>query len=124
MSEQDFHDQVLTALGEMKAQLVAATAESKAIVARLDKLNGSVARHQEQIGQMQVEIAERRHSCPLVDHVEEQLVPIKEWVAARKAAQSVSKSWLDRLWPFIWAASGAFVLLVLLHANDLLKLKP
>ena len=69
----------------------------KAIVERLDKLNGSVARHAEKISVL--EKAEAR----------------------REGAESSSTRWIERLMPAIWAACGAFAVLVLSNAEMFLK---
>ncbi len=97
MSERDFHDAVLTALGELKAEQAATRTEVKNIVARLDKLNGTVARHEEAIGKLQLE------------------------QARREGGDASSKSWSDRLRPVAWAGCGAFVLLVLLHSREVVR---
>jgi septal ring factor EnvC (AmiA/AmiB activator) len=87
----DFQVEVLTVLGELKAEQAATTAEVRNIVARLDKLNGTVARHTEEIGRLQLESARRQGS------------------------EAAVSTWTARLWPMIYACLGAGVSLVLQH---------
>ena len=59
MTENDFHDQVLAALSDLKVDLAETNGELKAVVARMDKHGAAIAQHQTDIGKLQVEIAER-----------------------------------------------------------------
>jgi hypothetical protein len=121
MSERDFQLQVLEALGELKAELLETKAEVRNVVQRQDKANGSVARHQADIGRLQIELAERRLSCPLVDSVKGRVDIVEDFVTADKAVKNRDKGWLDRLWPMIYAAAGVTVYVAALHASDILK---
>lgn len=94
----DFEREVLEHLAELRAGQAETKAEVKAIVARLDRLNGSVARHQEAIAALQLD------------------------KARREGEEASSNTWLDRLWPFIYAAARIAGFLVLTHAEDVLKL--
>ena len=66
-------------------------------------------------------IAERTGHCPLIDAVEIRIRPVEEALVAEKAAKQTARTWMDRIWPLIWAAIGIFGLLVLQNATDLLK---
>ena len=70
MSENDYHDQVLGAPRDLQVSQAATTSELKGAAARLDS---TVAHHQEDTGRLQIELAESRLACPLVDHVKESL---------------------------------------------------
>jgi hypothetical protein len=96
-------------------------AEVKTIVARLDRVNGSVARHKKESREHDQHIAARSGNCPLVDQVEHRLRPVEDFITAEKAAAGINKTWMDRLWPFIWAACGILGLVVLQNAAALLK---
>lgn len=84
MSERDVQHEVLTALGELKAEQASVTTEVRNIVSRHDKLNGTVGRHEQRMNGMQIEVAERRNNCPLVEHAQAALAnhiadcPIRE----------------------------------------------
>ena len=73
---------------------------------------------------MQIELAERRHRCPIADALENRIRPVEDFVVAERAAEKTTASWMKRVWPFIWAAAGAVAILILLHASDMLKYKP
>ena len=124
MSERDFQAEVLTSLGELKAEQTGTRVELTAIKDHLGRLNSKVATHELKVGEMQIELAERRNQCPLIDVLEARTRTVEDFVTAEKASSKISSTWMSRLWPFIWAAAGAVGLLILLHAADLLKLKP
>jgi anti-sigma-K factor RskA len=123
MSERDFYREVLTALGEMKAEQAETTAEVKNIVARLDKLNGTVARHEERMNEIQIEVAERRHQCPIAEGLEKRIRPVEDFVTGESAARKTSSAWLKWMWPLIWAGAGAVAVLILRHGELILQSK-
>jgi hypothetical protein len=59
MTIDDFHDRVLTALGDLKAGQGILETEMKNVVQKQIQANGSVARHEEKIGMLQLELANR-----------------------------------------------------------------
>lgn len=121
MSERDFQLQVLEALGELKAELVETKSGLHAVVDRLDKVNGSISRHQADIGKMQIELAERRLSCPLVSAVMARVDVVEDFIVAATATEKANDHWLNRLWPAFYAAAGVAVYVAALHASDLMK---
>src|SRR5581483_1517178 len=95
--------------------------EVRNIVARLDRLNGTVARHEKELREQEVHLASRQSDCPLVDAVKVRIRPLEDFVTSERAAEKTSKTWMDRMWPLIWAAAGMFGFLVLEHAPQLAK---
>ena len=124
MAEHDFYTQVLTALGELKAEQSATRVELAGVKEHLGRLNGKVADHERRLGEMLIEVAERRNQCPLVDSVEGRLRPVEEFITTTKAQEKANDHWLSRLWPFIWAGAGAIAMLLLSHADQILPHKP
>ena len=55
---------------------------------RLDKLDGTVARHEKEFGEMKIHLAERDQRCPRVDAPEERLRKVEGFVTAEKASQA------------------------------------
>jgi septal ring factor EnvC (AmiA/AmiB activator) len=121
MSDHDFQSTVLTALADLKTEQAETRTEVKNIVSRLDRLNGKVADHEARIGQMQIELAERRKQCPLVDAVEIRIRPLEEALAVERAVEQNTKNWMDHIWPIVWIAAGVFGLLILEHAAEIKK---
>jgi len=121
MSTYEFESTVLATLADLKAEPAETRAEVRGITARLDKVNGRVADQERHIGEMQIELAERSLACPLVDAVEVRIRPLEEALAAERASEKTSKTWLDRVGPFIWVALGVFGFLVLERAPQLAK---
>ena len=123
MSERDFQAEVLNALGELKAEQAGTRAEVAAVKDHLARLNGRVVEQEKRTGEIQIELAERRNKCPIADALEDRIRPVEDFIVAERAAEKTSATWLKWLWPIIWAAIGAFALLVLLHANNFLKIR-
>ena len=55
--------------------------------------------------------------CPWRVRVE----TLEAFVVAHQARSGENKTWLDKLWPFIWSAGGIGFYLILLHAAEMLK---
>jgi hypothetical protein len=159
MTDHDFHDfqnQVLTAIGDLKAsqaqevgdlkaemieslgtlksEMATATMGIKAIVDRQDITNGRIDTQERKTGDMLIELAERRNSCPLASHVEKDLIEhidkcplkgritiIEEFVSNVKAKTDTNAHWMTRLWPVIYASAGVLFYLVLANADSVLK---
>jgi hypothetical protein len=51
----DFHDKVLSSLADLQISQAETTNELRNVVARQDKANGSVGRHEEKLGKLQLE---------------------------------------------------------------------
>ena len=60
-------------------------------------------------------------ACPM----RARLDAVEDFVTAYKAKTGEDKTWMDRLWPAIYAAAGVTVYVAALHASDLLNaMKP
>src|ERR1017187_1991907 len=59
MSETNLQQEILDSLQDLKVSHAEVAAELKGIVARLDKVNGSVGRHEDKLGLLQLELANR-----------------------------------------------------------------
>ncbi len=104
MSERDFQSAVLSALDdvrevqsrirEVQAEVVT---DLKSVKEHLVRLNGKVADQERRVGALELD------------------------QARREGAASSSRRWMDRLWPAVWAAGGAFVLMLLSQADMFLK---
>jgi hypothetical protein len=84
-----FQLQVVEDLAELKT-------ETKNIVSRLDRLNGSVARHEADLGEMKLQ------------------------AAADKASTAVTRRWIEFARPAIWSVLGGLLMLALQHADKLI----
>ncbi len=120
MSDRDFQNTVLSALAGQVEQVELKT-EMRNVVARLDKLNGKVADHEARLGQMQIELAERRNQCPLVDAIELRIRPVEDFITAEQASKKTNRHWMEKVWPVIWVGAGVFGFLILEHAQGLLQ---
>lgn len=107
MNDKDFQLQVIEGLAELRTDM-------RSVKAHLAKLNGKVAAHEK-------ELCERSAQWPQVDDIESRLRPVEDFMISERAAQKTSSAWLDRIWPFIWAAIGILAFLALEHAPQLLK---
>jgi hypothetical protein len=76
MSERDFQATVLEHLVALQRETAEQTGEMKNIVSRLDRLNGSVAKHEAQIGALMAERAERRAVSTYQEKWKEHLKPV------------------------------------------------
>ena len=74
------------------------------------------------MNEIQIEVAERRNQCPIVDAIQVRLRPLEDFITGETAARKTSATWLKWLWPVIWAGAGAFAILVLINAPAILKL--
>ena len=103
----------------MKAEQTATTIEVKGIVARLDKLNCTVARHEREFGELRVHVAQRDSQCPVVETVESRVRTLEDANTARSAAEDRSPVNATAR-PFIWAA-GILGLMILQNAPSILR---
>ena len=133
MSEIDYHDQILAALQDLNVSQAEVTAELRGVVSRLDKVNGSVDRHEDKLSMLQLELANRAATvkadlqgdltvhimnCPWRVRVE----ALEAFVIAYQARSKANDSWLIKMWPVIYAAAGVVFYMILLHASSMLKL--
>ena len=108
-------------LRDLQVKQAETTAELKGVVARLDKVNGNIAHLQEESNKHSIELAERRLACPLLVPVAARLDIVEDFIVTTRAMTISNKHWLDRMWPFIYAASGIAVYMLAMHADQLLK---
>lgn len=108
MPEEDTVNRILEGLGNLRAEIAANTVETKNVVARLDKQNGTVTRHEEKLGEILIRLAEREKSCPL-------LVPMQDYVAKQQGRDSASSVWVNRLLPLVYTVAGGFGTLSIQH---------
>jgi hypothetical protein len=59
MSESDFQTTVLAQLADLRAEQAETKIEVKAVVARLDKVNGNISRHEKELREHDLHIAAR-----------------------------------------------------------------
>ena len=114
MSEHDFQCAVIAALAELKTDM-------GAVREHLARLNGKVATHELAVGELKLRLASRESYCPLVEKIEGELQPIRDFVLTTEAKKSTSRTWMDWLKPVIWVVAGMIGSLVLLHAKEMLK---
>jgi hypothetical protein len=115
MSDHDFQIEMLNQLRELAVGQAAIGDDMSAVKEHLKTFNGKVASHEK-------ELNERRNQCLLADALEDRIRPVEDFVVASRASEKTSASWLRWLWPIIWAAAGAFVLLLALHAKSMLRI--
>jgi len=106
-----FREAVLTGLTELKT-------ETANIVARLDKLNGSVARHESDLGALKV--ADAKHEAVLAS-----VATLQADVQALKASTTVTDTKIaltEKYAKQLWAVGGATILALWQNAPKLLAL--
>lgn len=121
MSDHELQSLIITKLSDLATGQGEISTDMRAVKEHLAKLNGKVAAHEREIGEIKIHFAERDNQCPLVEKVEGRLRTVEDFVTADTASEATSKAWMARLWPFIWAAIGIGGLLVLQHAQYLFK---
>jgi hypothetical protein len=115
MSDIELQSLIVNKLTELAVGQASLVTDMAAVKTHLEKLNGKVAAHEK-------ELAERRHQCPLVDEMERRVRSIEDQNTSRNAVDQNNSSWLNRLWPFIWASIGIFGVLTLQNAPAILKM--
>ena len=131
----EVENRMMTAIAAIQVQMSGFQKESslhnEAIVSRLDKLNGSVARNTLHIGELQIEVAERRNACPVVEKLEEtttaQIAALTNAVGTlrtdldeRAGEDRRSSEWMKYLQPLFFGFLGVLLVLALLHGKELL----
>ena len=85
--------------------------------ARLIKLNGSVASHEERLLSLRDVLSEHRFTCPM----RSELATLRTALTADETATKVTAEWWLRISPLIWTAVGGAIILFLSHADVLLR---
>jgi hypothetical protein len=96
---EDTVSRILECLGDLRAEVASNTVETKNVVARLDKQNGTVIKHEEKLGAILIRLAERELNCPL-------LAPVQAYVAQQQGKDSESSVWVTRLLPLVYTLAG------------------
>jgi|GEM_PF-2066192 len=146
----EFHDQILSALnelrkdqaealGELKTNVAVVVNETRNVVTRLDKVNGSIARHELKIADLGTDLAKSvadsllaaskaaglatavvtAHvtDCPL--HA--RMNSVENYVTGKLATTASNSHWMNRLWPMIYAMCGILFYLLLMNATQILE---
>lgn len=132
MEQAEFHDQVIKALAGLQVQ-------NEEILHRLDKQNGSIGKLFQDCADIKVELARHPADCPIrakVENLDRELqtgqhpgsVEMRRRIEALErssvtvvATETTSRKWLTEIKPLLWAIGGALILLLFLHADQLLK---
>jgi maltodextrin utilization protein YvdJ len=99
--ERHFREFVRTSLDAIKEQNAETRGELSKVVYRLDTLNGSVARHQKDIQDIQLNQASS--------------------AATESTRKAVSREWWERCKPFVYLFLGILLTLILKNGPDLVK---
>jgi len=113
--------------------------ETRNVVTRLDKVNGSIARHELKIADLGTDLAKSvadsllaaskaaglatavvtAHvtDCPL--HA--RMNSVENYVTGKLATTASNSHWMNRLWPMIYAACGILFYLLLMNATQILE---
>src|ERR1035437_327237 len=121
---------------DLLAQLVELTTEFRAATDHLKRLNGNVARHEDEVTMLKLRAAARDAGCPLIEvlRVEVQgiqaailrdLQAARDMVVERKAEMDIVERWENRFMPFIRpeviALISALLTLIVIHGQEILK---
>lgn len=99
----DYSEKILEALGDIKAEVGEAKGRLSAIEEHLRKLNGSVARHSEQLNLQGVQLINHAATCPMKD----QLRAIQDRMTAEDAANKVKSRIRTAVISGAWMITGA-----------------
>ena len=117
-------------------QLVELTAEFRAATDHLKRPDGSVARHEEEVGILKLRAAARDAACPLIEVLREEVRGIQAAILkdlqearvlaiVRKAEVEAEDRWENRFMPFIRPAVialvSAILTLIVIHGQQILK---
>lgn len=99
---QDQWDHIVSVLAELQAT----TKNSERWLARL---NGTVASDQKRITEIEIQMASRENSCPLVEAVREDIIQTRRMLDLRTTVQDATKEqnkvWMRHLLPIVrWLA--------------------
>jgi len=127
-----FHDQVVGALARLEAG-------QEHIIARLDKINGSVTSLFEKNNELEIRLVEHPLQCEIrekINHIENQLATgqyagstvvrqrlddVERKEEGRVIAKETSEKWLRWIWPVIYLFAAIGAILIGMHAPELLK---
>jgi len=115
LREHEFQVEVIRGLTELKAEM-------RAITERLDRLNGSVARHEKRLGEAEINLTSHAGTCPLHARVGAIECDMASERSENRATEKATTVWHRRLAPVVYLALAFFAGLVLSHAGEMMKL--
>jgi len=92
---------ILSSLRAIRQDIGELKGDVRVINARLDKLNGSAARHEQALSETKVALAAH--------------------TSADEGKENSNQTWADRLMPGMWMVAGTLVSLALLHGASVLN---
>ena len=110
ITEQDFHLRVVASLARLEIM-------AKSTDDRLQRLNGTVGRHEERLLAIQTRCAQQQLQCPVRADVE----ILKAATLTEKVTSQVTSAWWQHISPLLWLAIGGVIVLFLIHADELLR---
>ena len=90
---------------------------AEATADHMKRLNGSVARHEQNIGSLRQDLTEHPVQCPMRADVDQ----LKASALTEHTQAETNAVWWTRLSPIIWLAIGGIAVLFLLNAKSLLE---
>jgi len=85
--------------------------------ARLARLNGSVACHEERIHDLQQMMDQHQVDCPMRETVE----TLRAAIISDEAEHKASASWWRAASPLLWLIVGGVLVLFLVHSKEMLR---
>lgn len=131
-------NEAVTSHDEIIASLAGLAKGQEHIIARLDKINGSVGHLWEGLNNTRLDLVKHTQECPLKERiieldtmllsgehpgsarVNERLNALEQQDAALKRADCTRKEWLEWLRPLIWIFVCIIVALALKHPEDVI----
>ena len=110
ITEQDFHLRVVASLARLEIM-------AKSTDDRLQRLNGTVGRHEERLQALREDVGRHQLQCPVRADVE----LLKTATLTEKVTSQVTSAWWQRVSPLLWLAIGGVIVLFLIHADELLR---
>ncbi|MBN9658615.1 MAG: hypothetical protein J0H49_10590 [Acidobacteria bacterium] len=115
---------VLAAIADLKLDLAVVKTKVGAIEEHLAKLTSQVSGQEREIAEMKVKQAEREAQCPMVDDLQAQIQPLRDFMVSQKAKDESNSTWFNRLSPALWSIAGVLGGIVMAHGKDLLSAVP
>jgi hypothetical protein len=110
ITEQDFHLRVVASLARLEIM-------AKSTDDHLQRLNGTVDRHEERLQALREDVGRHQLQCPVRADVE----LLKTATLTEKVTSQVTSAWWQRISPLLWLAVGGVIVLFLIHADELLQ---
>lgn len=94
--------------------------EIRGLAERLDKLNGSVAKHESRLVEQELELTRHVLGCAMKSDVAALDTLIKTHLNTTAVRSAVHRTWVDRIFPLLYVVGGAIGALLLLHGREVL----